>query len=124
MSISIDASSDIFRFYNKGVIKEDDGCGNGINHGVVIVGYSDPEPLPEPECHINRWWISCPDPPARRDLQDASGHSNYWKLMNSWGTGWGDHGYLRVQITDGVGVCGMNRWVQYAEWENYTDPNP
>ena len=70
------------------MIKEEDGCGEGINHGVVIVGYSDPEPETV-ECIVSRWFVNCPDGPAPEN-------TSYWKLMNSWGTGWGDQGFLRI----------------------------
>lgn len=32
----------------------------------------------------------------------------YWLVQNSWGTGWGDNGYVKIGVEDGVGVSGMN----------------
>ena len=98
------------------MVREEDGCGDEINHGAVIVGYTDEIPR---ECTISRWWSNCPEHEDGRRLQDASGHHNYWKLQNSWGTEWGDAGFIRLEITGGIGVCGMNRWIQFIEWENY-----
>jgi hypothetical protein len=31
-------------------------------------------------------------------------------------TGWGDQGFIKIQITDGTGVCGINSVVQYVDW--------
>ena len=41
-------------------------CGTTLNHGVLLVGV----------------------------FQNAS--MNYWKIKNSWGTGWGENGYIRI----------------------------
>ena len=41
LSIGINASSDVFRYYSSGVLTTSDGCPtSSINHVVVIVGYS------------------------------------------------------------------------------------
>ena len=40
--------------------------------------------------------------------KDAQGDKNYWKLQNSWGSHWGDNGFIKFEIQDGDGVCRIN----------------
>jgi len=37
----------------------------------------------------------------------------YYKVKNSWGTTWGDQGYVKIGITDGAGVCGIQKMSSY-----------
>ena len=108
MSVAIDGSKPAWQFYKSGVVRAENNCGDAINHGAIIVGYTDEV---ERDCYISRWWSNCPEVDGRRRMQDASGHHNYWKLQNSWGVGWGDAGMIRLEIVDGIGICGMNRWI-------------
>eukprot|EP00897_Mesotaenium_endlicherianum_P001092 jgi/Mesen1/10984/ME000097S10563 len=32
----------------------------------------------------------------------------YWIIRNSWGPSWGDRGYMKLEMTGGAGVCGIN----------------
>ena len=74
----LDASSSGFKHYKSGIFDPED-CGTDLNHAVAIVGYS-----------------------------NKSGETPYWIVRNSWGTKWGEDGYMRLKITDGNGSCGIN----------------
>lgn len=56
-------------------------CGSQLDHGVLAVGYSN------------------------------LGQSHYWKVKNSWGTNWGEQGYIRLckdcNANNGRGQCGI-----------------
>jgi len=89
---------------------------------VVVVGYSEkddsvdpPAPL-ETVCTVTKWWHTCETVETRLLQTDVEGHSNYWKVQNSWGSWWGDEGFIRFEIEeDGDGVCGMYKYVESIE---------
>jgi len=59
-------------------------CGTNLDHGVVVVGYG----------------------------TDAG--KDYWIVRNSWGTSWGDEGYIRIQRnTGGAGLCSIAMSASY-----------
>jgi cathepsin L len=56
-------------------------CGKQLDHGVLLVG------------------------------QGTDGGVNYWRVKNSWGTTWGDAGYIR--IIQGSNMCGLANMASY-----------
>ena len=65
-------------------------CGTGLNHGVTLVGYG-----------------------------TANGVA-YWIVKNSWGTNWGEQGYVRIlrKTTNDAGICGIQSMSSYPSiWE-------
>jgi KDEL-tailed cysteine endopeptidase len=66
------------QYYTGGVFSGQ--CGWLENHGVTVVGYG----------------------------ADASTGLKYWIIKNSWGTGWGEMGFARLQRdVGGGGICGI-----------------
>jgi hypothetical protein len=75
-----------FQLYNGGIFNTP--CtSNGINHATLLYGYCD-------------WFINLND-------QFALDH---WMIKNSWGTGWGENGRMRMQIAPGDGICESQKY--------------
>ncbi len=79
--LSIAVNAEPFQFYDSGILDSDESdCDpSSLNHGVAIVGYG------------------------------SDNGAQYWIVRNSWGSGWGENGYIRVAL--GKGVCGINTYV-------------
>ena len=70
--------------YRSGIYN-DPSCDNqGIDHAVVIVGYA----------------------------TDSATKLDYWIVRNSWGTGWGQAGYIYIQR--GVNKCKIEEEISYV----------
>jgi len=52
-------------------------CGTRLDHAITAVGYG------------------------------TEGSQEYYIVRNSWGTTWGDVGYIKIAAVDGPGICGI-----------------
>ena len=84
VNVAVAAGNDVFRNYTSGIITAADGCPTSIDHAIVAVGYG------------------------------YEGDQGYYIVRNSWGTGWGEDGYIKIGMQDGsVGICGINQYVYF-----------
>lgn len=60
-------------------------CGTSLDHAVLAVGYG------------------------------TSNGTPYYLVKNSWGSGWGDKGYIKIGIESGKGVCGIQQHSRYPQ---------
>jgi len=68
----------------KSGVFSDSGCGTNLDHGVLVVGYG------------------------------TDNGQDYWIVKNSWGSTWGEQGYIRLlKEVSGPGMCGMYEQPSY-----------
>ena len=97
VSVAICASSAL-QFYSSGVVG-DDSCCVGLNHGVLAVGYE-----------------------AGDEESNAPGH---WIVKNSWGAGWGEAGYFRLETASAKnpnGPCSIYQAASYPTKKDSDNP--
>jgi C1A family cysteine protease len=67
--------------YYSGGILTSTSCGTNLDHGVLVVGYG------------------------------TEKGQKYWIVKNSWGSTWGESGYIRIARSDSTndaGICGIS----------------
>lgn len=83
VAVGIDASHFSFQLYSGGVYTEKHCSTQQLDHGVTVIGY---------------------------------GHENskdFWLVKNSWGHGWGEQGYIKMQRNH-HNMCGIATMACYA----------
>ncbi|XP_053717615.1 procathepsin L [Synchiropus splendidus] len=82
ITVGVDADHPSFLFYNSGIYEEPNCNPNNLSHAVLLVGYG------------------------------SEGGKDYWIIKNSWGSAWGEGGYMRM-IRNGRNTCGMASYALY-----------
>jgi KDEL-tailed cysteine endopeptidase len=80
VAVAIEADTFYFQSYSSGILTDAIKCGTKLDHGVLVVGYGEENGM------------------------------KYWLVKNSWGTTWGENGYVKIGRSDSTnddGVCGI-----------------
>ncbi|XP_072100216.1 cathepsin K-like [Mobula birostris] len=80
LCIAVDASLNSFQYYSQGVYYDPHCNQNGVNHAMLLIGYG------------------------------TEKGGKYWLIKNSWGTSWGDNGYIKMS-RDKNNNCGITDYV-------------
>ena len=93
-------------------------CSTAINHAVVVTGYSTGGEEITEIAMTEEWvcepyyvfWFLC-EWKVTETVTTTPGSVPYFKVQNSWGTTWGQTGYMHIDMNAGSaqGVCGMRR---------------
>jgi len=82
LSVAIEADTQVFQMYTGGVLNNAQ-CGTNLDHGVTVTGYG----------------------------TDSASGLDYWSVKNSWGSSWGEKGYIR--IVRNKNMCGISQSPSY-----------
>ncbi|MCD6210446.1 MAG: hypothetical protein J7J01_06095, partial [Methanophagales archaeon] len=77
-----------FQDYTGGVFETDEFCPDGPNHAIVLTGWD-----------------------------DTQGNNGVWFLRNSWGSDWGESGYMRI----GYGISAVGSCANYIVYQRKGD---
>jgi C1A family cysteine protease len=82
LSVAIQANQFAFQNYSGGIFNNAN-CGTKLDHATNVVGWG----------------------------TDSTTGVDYWIMRNSWGTTWGDQGWMQIEISttvnNGAGYCGI-----------------
>lgn len=128
--MAVAAGNDCWRYYKGGVLTSANGCSTDLDHAVVAVGI-DTETVTVPGQEGDTRTTCRKATRSERRAKSCSGDAVYrskkccltettegtpdttqemlvWKIQNSWSTGWGDQGFIKLKVEGGSGVSGSN----------------
>ena len=138
-TIAVAAGNSCWFGYEGGIISYRDNCPVWLDHAVVVVGLGSEETtfvnqtpdLYEYKCRISFTGLCSRNRIRRRyffvtycckkkmieegTVSTETKMQEYWIIQNSWSTGWGDNGFMKIAVEDGYGVSGMNRVAEAIE---------
>jgi C1A family cysteine protease len=79
--VLMDVSQSSFQYYKSGVYSDTACSSTTYNHAMLAIGYG------------------------------TENEKNYWLIQNSWGTGWGDEGYVKVER--GKNMCAIANFAAF-----------
>ena len=84
VTATLNGSCKSYQTYASGVYDDEKCAGTQLNHAVTMVGYG------------------------------AEQGEEYWIVKDSWGTNWGDAGYIKIAIKPGAGIAGVQSNVTWT----------
>ncbi|KAJ0077096.1 hypothetical protein Patl1_35481 [Pistacia atlantica] len=96
VSVAIEAGGRAFQLYRIVQGVFSGRCGTQLDHGVVAVGYG------------------------------TENGVDYWLVRNSWGSSWGENGYIKMErnVNTPTGKCGIAMQASYPTKKGQNPPNP
>jgi hypothetical protein len=90
VAVGIHGAGGALTFYRNGILSGE--CSQDIDHAVAVVGFG-----------------------VEEGHHDSGVLQKYWRLQNSWGPAWGEHGYFRLlRGVPGAGQCGLKKIPTYV----------
>ena len=133
-AVAVQAANDCWASYKGGILSTIDDCPNyWVDHAVTVVGlgseiFTHTESTPDvykTKCKKKRTF-KCKNGWKRRKIGGkphcckkklieegtttvVTFEQEYWLVQNSWGTDWGESGFIRLAVEGDRGISGMNQ---------------